>query len=450
MLRVRLAVVLALAAQAGACTEAPSFQVRWKLLAHRDAAVDPAAAPPLTSVAQCTELGISRVRVTTRLCDAECGADSQVVDERDFLCFPLEFEDPDAHAPGPRVGPGRYTVTLAALGRRGINFCDLPDTDGDDDDASTCDVVASAAREVTIRETGEGQRIDDLVIVGVPECDDGVDNDLDGASDLADPSCRGDRGGSEFGDVSAAQVTVRPRLLGDNPNATCAGLGLRDIRLDLAGPTPLARLFDCTTTAQTISSDLAPGNYTVAITGVGFDGADRAIIQLPPELASFELFASDFRNLELDADFDIASFLEPIVAGFAVSLEVQTAPDAPPETSCNPGGGALALDRVRLTILDQDKNPVPTAALVDGGGAIPLDGSQTVPCADFLKIRTVEPLVWDDAPMAYQALYVRAELLPVGAETPCFGNADAPAPAAPNASFPILLPRLSDQGACAG
>ena len=96
-----------------------------------------------------------------------------------------------------------------------------------------------------------------------------------------------------------------------------------------------------------------------------------------------------------------------------------------------------------------DMQPVPTATLADPNGAIPLDGSQTIPCTDFLKIRTIEPLTWDDAAMAYRALYVRAEVLPVGGDTPCFGNADAPAPAAPNASFPITLPRLSDQGACA-
>lgn len=451
MLRARLALVLAFAAQAGACTEAPSFQVRWKLHAYTELPVDAKDTAPLTSVAQCTEFGVSKIRMTTRRCGASCTESvPEVVDEREFNCFPAGFEDPGAHAPGPEAGPGLYTVTLAALGRRGTNFCAIPtDTDGEVDDPDAgCDVIASAAREVTIRETGEGQRIDDMVIVAVPQCDDGVDNDLDGATDLADPSCRGTRGGSEFGDVSAAQLTVRARLLGDNPNATCSGLGLRDLKLALAGPTPLERVFSCTTTAQTISSDLMPGKYTVSVTGLGLNGAELAAAELAPEVSAFELFASDFRALDIAAEFDIASFHDPIVAGFSVSLEVVPQDGAIAVTSCNPSGN-LALDRVRLTVLDQDMQPIPTATLADPNGAIPLDGSQTIPCADFLKIRTVDPLTWDDAPMTYRALYVSAEMLPVGGDTPCFGNADAPTPAAPNASFPITLPRLSDQGACA-
>lgn len=451
MLRARLALVLAFAAQAGACTEAPSFQVRWKLHAYTELPVDAKDAPKLISVAQCTEFGISKIRMTTRRCGATCtDGPPEVVDEREFTCFPPGFEDPDAHAPGPEAGPGLYTVTLAALGRRGTNFCAIPEDTGgmtDDVDAPGCEVIASAAREVTIRETGEGQKIDDMVIVAVPQCDDGVDNDHDGATDLADPSCRGERGGSEFGDVSAAQLTVRARLLGDNPNATCAGLGLRSLKLALAGPTALERVFACTTTAQTITSDLMPGTYTVSVTGIGQNGAELATAGLAPEVSGFELYPSDFRTLDIAADFDIPSFHDPIVAGFSASFEVVPQPGEIAVTSCTPSG-KLVLDRVRLTILDQDMQPVPNAKLIDP--ASPLDGVQTIPCKkNFTRALPVEPLTWGDAPMAYRALYVRAEVLPVGGDTPCFGNADAPAPAAPNVSFPITLPRLSDQGACA-
>ena len=65
MLRARLASVLVLALT-GACTESPSFSVRWKLHPHTDAELQGADIAPLLSVKQCTELGISRMRVTTR------------------------------------------------------------------------------------------------------------------------------------------------------------------------------------------------------------------------------------------------------------------------------------------------------------------------------------------------------------------------------------------------
>lgn len=455
MHRARLALVLALAAHAGACSETPSFYVRWRLLEYGalpdelPAPLDPASAPALTSVAQCTELGVSTVVVTTQLCGDTC-AQASIVDTRSYPCFPDGFADPEAMAPGPAAGPGRYVVQLLAYGRRGNSLCIVPDPDDTggatdlDEDGVTCEVLAGATREVTITKTGEEQHLDEFVLPGVPECRDGVDNDLDGATDLADPSCRGDRNGSEFGDVSGAQFTIRPRIFGDNPHATCAGLGVANLRLTVAGPTPLERTFPCSPTAQTVASDLAPGAYTLDVAGLSPSGTVVAAAAVPAEAASFELFQSDFRALDFVADLDIASFTDPITAGFTLSLEV-----LPNVTSCTPGPGPVTLDRVRMTVLDEAMQPV-AANLVDpkGGPSIPLDGVQTIACADFLQARTVEPLVWDDAPNAHPAYAVRVEVLPVGGDTPCFGNAAAPEPVAPNASFSLLLPRLSDQGLC--
>lgn len=458
MHRARLALVLALTAQAGACGEAPSFYVRWRVLEFAagpdelPATIDPKSVAVLTSVAQCTELGIRSVVVTTQLCGEQCTSDSKIVDTRTYPCFPDGFEDPDAMAPGPAVGPGRYTVQLVGYGRRDSALCLVPD-DGDtggpldlDEDGKTCEVKSAASQEFVITETGEEQRLAEVVLLGVPECRDGVDNDLDGATDLADPSCRGDRGGSEFGDVSGAQLTIRPTLFDGNPHATCGGLGLASIRLKVAGPTAFERTYPCTTTAQTYASDLDPGTYTITVDGLDKSGAVRATAGLAPESAGFELFPSDFRALEIEADFDIASFLGPIDAGFSVSWELQAVTGELPVTSCTPGPGPVTLDRVRLTVLDDANQPVPAMLLPSAFyGAATLDGVQTIPCNEFTQTRTVAPLVWDDATPAYS---VRFEMLPVGSDTPCFGNPDAPEPTAPNASFPLTLPRLSDQGAC--
>lgn len=433
MPRPRLLPLLALAAATG-CTEEPSFGVRWQLGRSPDAIV------PLTSVAQCTELGLSRVVVVTRKGDA-------IVDEREFSCFPAEFADPEAVAPGPEVGPGTYSVSVTAIGHRGVAYKATIDEDSGGPKEPAEITFASANREVVIQTTGEGQKVTDFALLGPPECSDGVDNDRDGATDLADPSCRGDVLGSESADLAAAQITLRPELMGGNPHATCRGLGLSTIKLDLAGPTPLVQSFECGTTSRTISEDLSGGVYTITVTGHGSDGTERARPTLDPAQATFELKALDFHTAVVDADFTIASLLTGLTADFSFSLEVEPAPDVLPVTTCTPGQGNLVLDNVVITLLDEQMAPITDAFLYNGMTPLPLDGTP-IPCTDLLKVRTVEPLLWDDEGDGHQAVYVRVEAFPAGSDTPCFGTAE-PEPAAPNASFPILLRRLSTEGACA-
>jgi hypothetical protein len=450
MLRARLAPAIALASvvAAGACAEDPSFSVRWKLHPFTEDELVSADVTPLVSVDQCTELGISRMQITTR-----DGAGT-IVDEREYPCFPRGFEAKDAVAPGPEVGPGEYSVTLTALGRREIPFCaDEPveEVDTGEDFISTCDeVIAFDAAQVVVRETGEGQRLTDFVIVGAPQCSDGIDNDRDGFTDLSDPSCAGDRRGVEVGGSAGAQILVRPRLMGGNPNAYCLGLGIAQIELDIAGPTAVKRRFLCTTTAQTFNEQLQPGDYTLTVTGIGYDGAVVATPELDPEVRSFTLVPEGLQAVDLVADFSIASFAAPIEAGFSFSLRYVSAPGELPITTCTPGQGDLVLDRAVITVLDAGLNVVPMAALADGANpAIVLDGVNSVPCEDLGKLRDIQPLVWDDAPMAHEELYLRVDAFPAGSDTACFGNPDAPEPAAPNGSLALKLPRLSDQGDCA-
>lgn len=442
MLRARLASVLVLALT-GACTESPSFSVRWKLHPHTDAELQGADIDPLLSVKQCTELGISRMRVTTR------DANGTIVDEREFQCFPRGFEDTSAVAPGPEVGPGDYTVTVTALGRRGVQFCAEQPDDGATFDPD-CDALASDAAEIKILETGEGQRHTDFLIVGVPQCRDGVDNDRDGYTDLADPSCAGDPEGVELSDAAAAQIIVRPRLMSGNPSATCFGLGFTDFELDIAGPSAGKRRFPCTTTAQTFTEDLDPGDYILSFTGLGAGDAVRAVAPIDPEISTFTLAPGGFRTVDMVADFTIASFNEPIEAGVEFSVAYVDEPGDLPRTTCTPGQGGLVLDQVAITVLDQDLQIIPTATFYNGDDPpIVLDGATTIPCEQLSALHYIEPLTWGDAAPAVQGLYLRVEAFPAGSTTACFGNPDDPAPASPNASLALALPRLSNQGDCA-
>lgn len=448
MLRARLAPLALASVAAVGCAEDPSFWVRWRLQPLTD--VDVREPRGLVSVDQCSQLGISRIRISTR-----DGADT-LIDEREFPCFPAGFDDPEARAPGPEVGAGAYSVTVTALGRRGVQFCaDEPadpdaDADGSEIDTSCKKVLASAAQDVVIRETGEGQRLPEFVIVGAPQCSDGIDNDRDGYTDLADPSCAGDRTGLEVGDSAGAQVVVRPRLMGGNPSAYCNGLGLSEIELAITGPTTKQLRFPCTTTAQTFTESLDPGDYTLSVTGLGPGGKVLAVPTLDLDITTFTLAPEGFQSVDLVADFTIASFLAPIEAGFEFSLAFLSGPEQLPLTTCEPEPG-LVIDRVRVTVLDADLEVVPTAALRDGGDPpIVLDGVATVPCATLGGLPRIEPLVWDDAPMAHEELYLRVEGLAPDSDVACYGNGDEPALAAPNASLGLALPRLAFDGACAG
>lgn len=447
MLRARLAPAFALASvtAASACSESPSFTVRWRVHPYTDATPTIADTPALVSVEQCSQHGISKIRLTT------VDAAGALVDEREFPCFPPQFADRDAVAPGPEVGPGTYGVTVTALGRREVQFCADPVADEDMSKPRTCEkVFASTAAEVVVREAGEGQKLPEFVIVAAPECSDGVDNDRDGYTDLADPSCDGDPLGVERGDnAGGAQIIVRPQLMSGNPSAYCEGLGLFELELEIAGPTAITRRFPCSTTSRTFTEDLEPGDYTLSIAGLGYDRQVIARPALDPDRSSFTLAPEGFRSVELPVDFTIASFEAPIEAGLTFTVAYVNAEGDKPVTTCTPGPGSLVLERSRITVLDADMNVVPTAALRDGANPpIVLDGVNTVPCEALSGLRTIEPLVWDDE-TGFQELYLRVESFPPGSDTPCFGNGDAPAPAAPNASLALDLPRLSDEGACA-
>lgn len=443
MLRARLAPLALATVAAAGCAEDPSFAVRWRLQPLDQVEVSEAA--ELVSVDQCTELGISRIRVSTR------DGGNALLDEREFPCFPAGFENPDARAPGPEVGAGTYSVTVTALGRRDVQFCaDEPtsvvDTDGSEVDTSCKKVLASTAQDVVISAAGEGKPLD-VVIVGAPQCSDGIDNDRDGYTDLADPSCAGDRAGLEIGDSAGAQLVVRPELMSGNPHASCDGLGLAEIELAIDGPTATKLRFRCTTTAQTFTESLEPGDYALSVTGLGANGKPLAVPTLDPAITNFTLAPEGFRSVDLPADFTIASFLAPIEAGFEFTLALISGPDQLPRTTCEPEPG-LVIDRVRLTVLDADLEPVPTATL-HGKAPIVLDGVATVPCSQLGGLPRIEPLVWDDAPMAHEELYLRVEAFAVGSDVPCYGNGDEPMVAAPNASLAIELPRIAFDGACA-
>jgi hypothetical protein len=421
MSRLRLAPVAALAL-ASACAEDPSFVLRWHV--GRDATE---AKQPLLSVRQCSELGIARVRITT----AEQGT-NEVVDTREFPCFPDEFLEQDGAVGGPEVGAGTYDVTITALTRRNIP---RPRAD---------------KRQVTVHASGEGQLVTSHRILSVGECEDGIDNDRDGGVDNGDLACRQGQP-EESLDNNATVFTFQASLLGDNPAATCAGLDLKQLRVTLDGDTKNAQAIPCTTQLQSFSAYLPPGEHTWSVAGLDYAG-EVATTELTGDDASFTVSEQGYALVEISVDVVIASFLAPFNTLLRFSIAYESYPGALEDRYCAPEAGTLTLGATVVTLLDESNKPVTSVTLADAAmdedAEFPLDGL----CDGFTRPRITSPLPW--SAMAGQRDYsLKVETWaagddPMSAE-PCFSNAAAPARLAPGISPDIVVPRTRSDGTCA-
>lgn len=419
-----LALLLALTP---ACAEDSSFVLRWNVGRTADD-----AEIPLRSVRQCSDLGLSTVRVTTQ------SADGTVEDQRDFPCFPEAFGSPTGTAPGPELSAGTYFVTIVGLTRRGIP---RPDPSGGSDD----DALARDRREVVVNSRGEGVLADGFRLIGIDECHDGIDNDRDGAIDQADTPCRLGQT-AEDQDVSGALFTFDATLLGDNPRATCAGLGIDLFRITLDADT--TREIPCTLLSQSFNADLPAGEHTWKVEALGPTG-DVLTTALTGE--PFVVPAKDFVLVPIAVDFTIDTFLaDPAFARpQRFALEFEPYPDAPLARQCLPNAGALVLDEVRLTLQGAaadapdtftDVTTVTIPALADAPFPI------TAECLDFQAVRSTSDLEWSADGFASYRLLVEA--LPVDGDVACFSNAESPAVLAPGVDLALTIPRVRSDGAC--
>lgn len=436
MPRAPLLTAVAALALAPACAEDSSFVLRWQV-----GRTEADAERPLASIRQCSELGLSYVRVTT------VDSDQEIVDTRDFPCFPDEFAAPDGAAPGPELGAGVYSVSVVGLTRRAQTRPDPADADL---------LLARDSATVTVETKGEGRLVSSFRLVGIDECHDGVDNDRDGAVDLADAPCRDGQVREDL-DLSGALFTFRATLLGgDNPHVTCAGLDLEAFRVTLDGDVAGARTIPCTTTPQSFSADLPAGEHTWAVEGIGRDG--DVVTQAFTGADSFVVAGTGFTLVPIEVDFAIASFLaQPAFSGpLSFSIEYAPYPGAPLNRPCDPSGydnvGDLVLGTARVTLLADGE---PAAEVTLGDAPFPI----TDACSFFDAIRTIPELAWSGDPALGAASYsLQVEAWAEGegpGDEPCFSNAsreDAdvrPEPLAPNISISVAVPRLRSDGACA-
>ena len=434
MARALLLSVAALTLATTACAEDSSFVLRWQV-GRTEAEADRA----LRSVRQCSELGLSSVRVVT-LTD-----DGTEVDRREFPCFPDEFERADGAAPGPELSPGDYYVTVLGLTRRGLTRPDPNPEDPNDPEP----VLARDGQKVVVREKGEGALVSGFRLIGADECADGIDNDNDGSVDLSDPPCRDGQTREDL-DLSGALFTFEATLLGgDNPRATCNGLGLASFRITLDGDGAGARTIPCTTTVQSFSADLPPGEHSWMVEGLDRDGVPVTEPLTDPNNANFTIGQTGFALVPIVVDFSIASFLaEPPFRGpLPFSIQYLPYPDAPLARPCDPTSlvdlGDLVLGTTRVTLL-VDGQPSDQVTLDE----VPFPVEDL--CSEFDRIRNTSDLVWStlEGGTRYD-LQVEAWATDDDGKGPCFSNAAAPEPLAPNISLALAVPRVRSDGVCA-
>lgn len=415
----RPALVLALAL-APACTESPSVELRWRIQTE-DLGEDDAA-PKLTSIRQCTEVGLRDLRLTTR-------KDGLPVDVREISCFPSEFASDDGLTPGPELDDGTYEFTLEGL-RRGT---DTPWAEG-----------VSVSATVTVR--GDVPvPLDDLVLPAPPTCDDGVDNDGDGYVDSNDVDCRvADARESNL--VTTIQFFVRPTFLGDNPYVTCGTLGISQFSLRVDDDPTSDRLIGCATQTSSFSRRVDPdptlNPHTISIVGLGFGG--EAVTQT--KTTSFELSGSQGKPVDVDAAFVADDLLAPLVAPLQFIVVFEANQDAAKNLrSCAADADSdLVISEISLEVVSLDTGevmgvPIDPPVLLEGGDldGTALDGSP-LPC-QATALRT-QPLEWGNYGLRISGLSAEGDT--------CYST-DAALQGAPGILINAVVPRVSTEDSCA-
>jgi hypothetical protein len=362
-----------------ACEEDPSFRLRWRICDAEDEGCgddSDGAAPLLSSASQCSSVGIGKVRVTTK------DSLGLLADVRERACFLRGFKDDDALVDGPALPPGTYSIEVRGLRRSARLDEDGHSLFGWEDEEGP--LVIHTVEDVDILED-EIQKLDGFELLPPPQCDDGVDNDNDGATDLFDPACRSPGpSGLEQGDgtVTLTQFRLELSLLNRNPNARCAGLGIARFRVVLPDGSDVVDPITCPagglgTGRPYFFSDVLPeGTSSLEVTAVDKDDValTRPVnLQLPSD-------TGEAGTLSFAVDFDDSLFDPPIVDKARFTLAFRPHPDAALRFCDPPGVENLVIDEIGIRLLDAHGRPLdpPATMATDSpvGPGTTLDGTR--------------------------------------------------------------------------
>lgn len=376
----------------GGCDEPPSYHLRWRL-GDEAALTEPNLAAALTSIKQCAEVGVSKVRVKTRR-----ASDDVVVDDREYPCFPGAFQRGEA-VEGPALPAGEYVVEVLRVRRTGEPWiCE------EDEQCST--FVSDGGNVITV---GEGLLpIVEVVLLQPAQCDDGIDNDRDGRVDGKDPACILDPTGPESAETNFTLLQLAVRFL-DSPAVFPANVSVAALRLGLdtdvdGDPSDDELLVQIPAyeldTSQSpfrlplLSYDFDAGDYVLSIHAV-----DSAGNQLT-SLHELEFVVPDDPFIVQVFEFGDDRFLEPIVEPIAATLGLLLAPEDLTGPTCTLGGVGGKIDQMWFRVTDEDGQPVDAATLglsglASGQSLMPVDeadGWISFACPSSMIISA--PLTW--------------------------------------------------------
>ncbi len=409
---------------ANACKEAPSFSVRWQLQGRPDPITGVVPKPAgVTNAYQCTSLGITAIRI------AAYDAEGVLADEAIAPCFAEGEVDANSSVDGGHLRAGVYGIEV-----RGVQSDQRPWVDAavqadllarfpdylDEDLLHRHETCKGGVREPTCRpealtcdcapllaRNDHTELLAPFVLVGPPECIDGIDNDRDGVADLQDEACKIDLANREADTIGSVQFRIDLSLFGGNRAVACLDAGLDAL---LARACPIApgqvletcpddavvlggHLLSCSTTEPVFFADtLDQGEYLYEVLGV----ADNEVITRPVAERT-QLTGFVRREIQLNAD----DFLAPIVAPTAFTLELLDGiGDSARQCDADAGTGREAIAELRVELRDAHGARLSqTHVLGPGTDEVdqqslqgrPLDGTP-LPCTAGRLV--TEPLTW--------------------------------------------------------
>jgi hypothetical protein len=175
---------------ASACSDSPSFALRWSIA---DAGSDPTNAPMLNNASLCTAAGLSELEIAV-LHNSGANQGAQALRYR-TRCFEPSFTDSAGRHEGPELEPGDYVLALSGLRRNGLpwDYSTRPTDPAPSPYFATYAANNGRAAYATATFTVKEDKTTDLgtlALVAPPACDDGIDNDRDGQVDRRDAQCQ--------------------------------------------------------------------------------------------------------------------------------------------------------------------------------------------------------------------------------------------------------------------
>ncbi|MFV8750487.1 hypothetical protein ACNOYE_08035 [Nannocystaceae bacterium ST9] len=421
-----------LAALAG-CAEEPSFQLAWRI-SDDPAISDPADAPALLTVKQCSEVGIEKVRLEVRR-----PGDSPISLprlSRDYGCFPGAFAEGEP-TDGPALGPGEYELELIGLRRNGAEWL----CPGVDDQGNPTEVgCVRASGSVTVRE-GELPVLEFLLDAPI-QCDDGVDNDRDGRVDGSDPACVLGEAIESF-DAGLTLFQLSVGLLA-NPVIEPRHVGIDAFAFAIDGE-PFESLLPTSTGGATwpwdfplLDARLDAGPHTLSMVALDESEAELSSPLTLDFTVDIEAGAFVVHEFELGS----ADFLAPIEDELAVSWAMSDSIVGPP---CGPASAPVDDMRIRvrqgdtpLALAIEDILMFPNTPLTDP--VVEADDWLAFACDNGGRLISAAPLTWTET---VHAIEIEGR---IGGVT-CYASGITPI--RPGSFSPVSVavqPVLDDQG----